>query len=78
MTDGIVKNTEMWILHNMGPVILLLRVEKNKIKIPVEKLNDGKRRGVCSCSRGDPVQSSLSYVNKVKVFVSLQIRETFH
>lgn len=45
---------------------------KSKTKIPVEKLDDGKRGGVCSCSRGDPVQSSLSYVNKVKIFVSLQ------
>lgn len=52
--------------------MLLLRVEKSKTKIPVEKFDDGKRGGVCSGSCGDPVQSSLSYVNKVKVLVSLQ------
>lgn len=47
--------------------------KKAKLKVPVEKLNNGKGGGVSSCSRGDPVQPSLSYMDKVKVFVSLEI-----
>lgn len=43
-----------------------------KTKIPVEELDDGEGGGVNSCSRGDPVQASLSDVDKVKIFVSLQ------
>lgn len=44
-----------------------------KLKVPVKKLNNGKGGGVSSCSGGDPVQPSLSYMDKVKVFVSLEI-----
>lgn len=46
--------------------------ECKKTKIPVEELNDGEGGGVNRCSRGDPVQASLSDVDKVKIFVSLQ------
>lgn len=40
--------------------------------MPVEELNGCKGGGVHSCSCGDPVQSSLSDVDKVKIFVTLQ------
>lgn len=39
--------------------------------VPVQELDDGERRSVlCGC--GDPVQSSLPNVDKVKIFVRLQ------
>lgn len=44
---------------------------KATVEVPVEELNNGKGGGVRSCSRGDPVQASLSYMDKVKLFVSL-------
>lgn len=58
-------------LHNI--VLLMMDLEEKKQKIPVEELNDGKGGGVSSCSCGDPVQPSLPYMDKVKVFVSLEI-----
>lgn len=43
--------------------------------IPVEKLNDSERGGVSSSRRSNPVQSSLSDVDKIDVFVSLAEEE---
>lgn len=59
--------------HCVADDRLRTKKKKAKLEVPVEELNNGKGGGVSNCSCGDPVQPSLSYMDKVKVFVTLEI-----